>query len=157
MPVFGDFKADGLVTAAAPDKVIDAGINNKAREDFCYVVSKTGLAYYKRVGHVCVTGTGSKPLAECVVLGATEKMGSVNVPASEISDSEELGRVAVVVYKDDAVSGIYLFTYPELKKGGLLSRFKYNKKDDSYTIKVSGIEKCADNRFGVVFSQYINR
>ena len=157
MPMFGDFKGDGLVTAAGPEKAIDAGINKKAREDFCYIVSKSGLAHFARVGHVCVTGTASKPLAECVVLGATEKMSSVTVSASEITDSDDLGKVVVVLYSNDAVSGIYLFSYPELKKGGLLSRFKYNKKDDSYTIKLSGIEKCADNRFGVIFSQYINR
>ena len=157
MPIMNDLASEGLVTKQVVVNVLDSGLNKKAKEDFCYIISKSGLAYFTRLGHICVTGPGSKTLAECVVLGADEKMGTVVVPASEITDSEELGKVVVVSYANDAVNGIYLFSYPELKKGGLLSRFKYLKKEDQYSIKMAGIEKCADNKFGIVFSQYINR
>ncbi len=157
MPIIGNFKADGLIVESGEVKFTDMGLNKKAREDLCFLVNKSGLAYFNRLNHINITGPNAKVLAECLVMGVDANAKNIVCPATELTDSEELGMVVLVSYANDAVSGIYLFGYPEVKKGGMLSRFKYSKKDNAYTIKVKGLEKCINNKFGIVFSQYINR
>ncbi|MGN0960686.1 MAG: hypothetical protein ACI4PF_00635 [Christensenellales bacterium] len=155
MPFVEDLPIKGLVQEETKSSWQDAPLNQKAKEDFCYIVNKSGLAYFNKLGHVIVTGAGNKTLAECVVVGVNQKEKQTAIPAFEFTDSDEYGKVVVVIYANDAVDGIYLFGYPEVKKGGLMSRFKFLKKTNEYLIKTSGIEKCAENKFGVVFGKSI--
>ena len=157
MPFVNSLQDQGLVQKEDKTTWADSPLNKKAKEDFCFVINKSGLAYFSKLGHIVVTGSGSKTLAECIVVGTDKKNNQVAIPATELTDSEEFGRIAVVNYSDDAVEGIYLFSYAEIKKVGLFSRFKFSKKTNEYIIKASGIDKCADNKFGVVFSKYLTK
>lgn len=156
MPVM-DSLTNNLVNKEVAVHYLEEGINKKAKDDFCFLVNQGGLSYYVKLNHVCVCGSSAKLLADTAVLGAEYGTSMVKVPKSELNVAEA-GKVAVVVYNKESVAGIYLFDMEKIKsKTGLFGRFKDLKKEDMYGIKLAGIEKLVDNKFGVVFSDYLRK
>lgn len=154
MPMMTEFV--GSVTDINTDKgPLGNGLNGKARDDFCYLVAQSGLTSKLFVDHVLLSGTNGLPDTECVVVGVDKKNPVATIPASALTFKES-PRLVVVAYADGNVSGVYVWTVDDtVLKPKLFSMFKIDKKTGDLIIKAKNLEKCADNKFGVVYKDYI--
>ena len=146
----------GSLTGKSAEKsVMATGLNGKARDAFGYLVRESGLSWRMNVEHVIVSGPIKLPAIECAVVGADEKTGAVVVPNDQLTFNE-IGKIAIVMFNGESVKGVYVFPVDDtVLKPKLFSRFKRDKKTGDVKISTKGLESCEENKFGMVFSDYI--
>ena len=133
----------------------DTEINTKALKDFCFLVSQSQIGYSMNIKHVRLFNATNSFIADCTVIGATNKEKIVQVP-KEVLHRDDGAFVAVVLYDEDKLEDVFLFPVTDLKhKHGLFSLYKDLKKQDCYGIKIKKKKKLTDFKFGIVLQEYI--
>ena len=132
----------------------DTEINVKALKDFTYLLSQSQIGYNMNIKHVTLFNSTNSFIADCAVIGATEKDKIVKVP-KEILHREDKAYVAIVLYDGEKFEDVFLFPVVDIKsKHGLFSMYKDLKKEDSFGIKINK-KKLTDLKFGIVLQEYI--
>ncbi len=133
----------------------DTEINTRAMKDFCFLVSKSQIGYSMNIKHVRLFNATNSFIADCTVIGATEKDKIVSVP-KEVLHRDDNAFVVVVLYDGEKLEDVFLFPVVDLKsKHGLFSLYKDLKKQDCFGIKIKKKKKLADLKFGIVLQEYI--
>jgi len=133
----------------------DTEINAKALKDFCFLVSQSQMGYSMNIKHVTLFNSTNSFIADCTVIGATDKDKIAKVP-KEVLHREDKAFVAVVLYAGEKLEDVFLFPVTDLKtKHGLLSLYKDLKKEECFGIKIKKKNKLPNFKFGVVLQEYV--
>lgn len=152
--IFGELKNDGA------DLFIDLPINQKARNDFKFLCSRSNFLVKNNVNNYAISKDG-KMIGDFFPVGYNVKNRSVVIPEKFIDVEKEDLYISVVCYENEEVKDVFVFKAREFKHLGgklssLFSMFKYSSKHKQYAIVLGDGEKqkLKQSSFGVALSEY---